>query len=49
MRYDEYLRLGYGIGSGVPPLRVRISKSFMLVSGKRGCGGAKLERVVSLL
>jgi len=44
MRYDEYLRLGYGIGSGA--VRAPISRSRMRASVKPECGGAKPALVV---
>jgi len=44
MRYDEYLRRGYGIGSGL--WRAPLSRSSMLVFAKPECAGAKREPVV---
>ena len=45
MRYDEYLRLGYGIGSGaVESAHKQVS---MPVYGKPGCAGARRGRAGS--
>src|SRR6202167_1843663 len=42
MRYAEYLRLGYGIGSARS--RARTSRSCMPACARPECGGARLER-----
>src|SRR5437016_761228 len=42
MRYDEYLRLGYGIGSGA--WRARISRWCRRVSARPACAGVRPER-----
>jgi hypothetical protein len=43
MHYDEYLRLGYGIGSGAVE-RARISKLCMHACAKPACAGARRAR-----